>query len=401
MIDSLFLYIRKFSEKIQKHKFLLFAVLYIPLTLVYWSRYDFNPTSMLNFGKEFAVQNRELMPERAVVQKGEEGDLGAGYDGQIFYFYSRSINQQSGWPKGFDDSYRAPRIGYPLLGAVFGVLGKQGTLFGMYFFNLVLFFISCMLLVKMLQPKNAWLAVFYLLSPFSLGSYMVLVSDSVMVSLVIIAYWFFLNNKYLYFSLLAGLAILTKEPALFFLFPLGLKTLADRDYKKSLVVLSALVYPFFWQLYLKINFPNWSPVRLMDFILPLEGIAVYLHGLIHSFAANSWKEVAREFSRFPLFLLFLTGVYAMLDGNLKKGYVFRITLFFGFFMIGTAGHYHFWSVYENISRMFTITVPAAILLANEELTTSLKTYFLLTLGILGLYLLKILLITRAHAFEIF
>ena len=40
---------------------------------------------MINFGMEFAVQNKEKMPDRAVVILGNKDDLGAGYDGQIFY----------------------------------------------------------------------------------------------------------------------------------------------------------------------------------------------------------------------------------------------------------------------------------------------------------------------------
>lgn len=53
-------------------------------TLGYWKKYEWNPTSMVNFGYEFAMQNQAETPEKAVLFKGEAGDLGAGYDGQIF-----------------------------------------------------------------------------------------------------------------------------------------------------------------------------------------------------------------------------------------------------------------------------------------------------------------------------
>src|SRR5690554_4847508 len=107
-----------------KKYLLLFIGLYGFTTLAIWKRYDMNPSSMVNFGKEFVVQNQDETPEGVVVLLGEEGDLGGGYDGQIFYYFSRTISSLSlDWPKGFDESYRAPRIGYPFLVSLFGFLG--------------------------------------------------------------------------------------------------------------------------------------------------------------------------------------------------------------------------------------------------------------------------------------
>lgn len=402
LLDEIFLKFKSLLITIEPIKYFLFIGLYLTLTLISWSRYGFNPTSMLNIGKEFADKNAHLMPQGAIVLSGYEGDLGAGYDGQIFYFYSRVINQPgNGWPIGFDESYRAPRIGYPLLGAIFGVCGKYGNIFGMYFFNIFLLLLSFHFMRKMLKPETRYLSLFYLFSPFALGSYIVLVSDSVMISLVIISYYLFLNKKYLLFSLTGGLAILVKEPALFFLFPLGLKTLIEKDWKKSLVVISSLIYPILWHSYLRVQFPSWSPVRLMDFILPLEGITSYIASLGDSFKTITLTtKLARQLSRLPLLFLFITGLAIMVTGNIKKGYEFRLTLLLSFFMIGTASFYHFWSVYENISRMFTITIPALILLMNEDETRSGKVYFLLTSGVLILFVIKLLFITKAQPYTI-
>ena len=70
-------------------RYSLFALVYIVVTTSLWKKYNYNPTSMINFGMEFAIQNKEKMPDGAVVIMGSKDDLGAGYDGQIFYFYSR------------------------------------------------------------------------------------------------------------------------------------------------------------------------------------------------------------------------------------------------------------------------------------------------------------------------
>lgn len=381
---------------------LMFIFVYSITTFVVWKKYDWNPTCMVNFGKEFAEQNSNEVPKGAVVIKGYKDDLGNGYDGQIFYFYSRTIsNLTTNWPKGFDESYRAPRIGYPFLIAIFGFLGKHSAILGMYFLNIFLFGVSFWALRELLG-EHKYLSWFYLLSPFSLGSYTVLVSDSVMVSLVIISYYFYTKGKYWYFIPLASIAVLTKEPALFFYFPLGLQTLINRDFRKSFVVLSILLIPAFWYLYLKVTFPHWRPTRLTDFILPLEGITTYLQSLYNTLfqEGSNWKDLARAGSRLPLFILFIVGIVTVFTGKVRSAYVYRIGLLFVFFMIGVASYYHFWSVYENVSRMFTLSVPLFILLKHEDEKVKTELYFTLCLLVFGLFMVKILFIQKAQGFII-
>ena len=383
-------------------RYSLFFLVYTITTISIWKKYNYNPTSMINFGMEFAVQNKEKMPDGAVVILGSKDDLGAGYDGQIFYFYSRTISEWNmKWAKGFDESYRAPRIGYPLLVGIIGFLGKKASVFGMYFVNISLFLISYILLRRLLDEDKKILSLFYLLSPFSLGSYAVLVSDSVMVSLVIIAYYFYLEEENIYFVLVASLAILCKEPALFLFFPLGVKTVLDKRLPKALLVVSILIIPIMWHVYLKVTFPNWRATRLTDFILPLEGIITYSKSILNSISTSTdYKELARLFSRFPLLLLLITGFITLFTGNIKKGIEFRLGIGLVFFMVSTASFYHFWSVYENVSRMFTLSIPLFVLLKNEDEKTKPGVYFLLCILILFLFLIKVILIQKTQSYTI-
>jgi len=383
-------------------RYSLFALVYIVVTTSLWKKYNYNPTSMINFGMEFAIQNKEKMPDGAVVIMGSKDDLGAGYDGQIFYFYSRTISELNmNWPKGFDESYRAPRIGYPLLVGIIGFLGKTASVYGMYFVNLSLFLLSYILLRRILDEDKKIFSLFYLLSPFSLGSYAVLVSDSVMVSLVIIAYYFYLEEENLYFVLVASLAILCKEPALFLFFPLGVKAILEKRVPKALLIVSVLAIPIMWHVYLKVTFPNWKATRLMDFILPLEGIITYSKSIIASVGTTTdYKELARLLSRFPLLVLLVTGTAILFTGNIKRGIEFRLGIALVFFMVSTASFYHFWSVYENVSRMFTLSIPLFILLKNEEEDTKTGSYFFLTFIILILFLVKVIAIQKAQGYTI-
>ncbi|MBE7413666.1 MAG: hypothetical protein L6Q54_13050 [Leptospiraceae bacterium] len=391
-------------ERLNNQKIILltFVFLWGGTTFILLKKYNFNPTAMINFGLEFVNQNTKEMPANSLVFLGEKDDLGAGYDGQIFYFYSRTIsNLNTLWPKGFDESYRAPRIGYPFLISLFGGFGKWGNVFGMYFINWVLFLASFFALRNILSPAARKYSILYLISPFSLGSYTVLVSDSVMVSLIILSYYFFTKEKFILFSIFGGLAIITKEPALFFLFPLGLGSLKEKQWKKTFFILSTLLIPFFWQMYLRFTFPNWRISRITDFILPMEGIFSYLSNLVTAFSDfKGIKNLARELSRLPLFFLFILGVFSVFTGNIKKGWVFRLGIIFTLFMVGTAGYYHFWSVYENISRMFTIAVPLVILLQNEDESVNFTLFYLLLICILILFLVKILFIQDVKPFLI-
>lgn len=395
----------RFLKKIdnQLFAFPIFLLLYGIVTYSILNRYNLNPTAMINFGMEFALQNKDDMPGNAIVQLGSKDDLGAGYDGQIFYFYSRTISKIStNWPKGFDESYRAPRIGYPLLIALFGFISKNFAVYGMYILNIGLFYLSYLALRSLLSDENKYLALFYLFSPFSLGSYSVLVSDSVMASLVIFAYYFYMREKYLLFIISASLAILTKEPSLFLFFPLGIKTLTERNFKKAIIIASILVIPVLWHAYLRYTFPNWKATRLADFIQPLEGILAYFKVLIDSVnSSGNIKDTARILSRLPLFILLIIGIIAIFHGNIRKGYIFRLGLAFTFFMISAASYYHFWSVYENVSRMFTISIPMIILLKEEDESASITiAYLALSFFILILFLLKVIYIQKAQDYTL-
>jgi hypothetical protein len=252
-----------------------------------------------------------------------------------------------------------------------------------------------------LDEKTKPYAILYLLSPFALGSYYVLVSDSVMVSLLIIAYYFYVKENWIPFILLSSLAILTKEPALFLLFPIGLAALVNKDWKRMVVVGVVLVGPVCWHLYLSYRFPNWRPGRLTDFILPFEGLISYMESIWRQLASGSnFKEVARLFSRFPLVILFFLGAFLPFTGKIQKGWEFRISFLLIMFMVATAGYYHFWSVYENVSRMFTLSIPVLLLLMNADKQIRKEEYIFVTLAILFLFLVKVLFISKQMSYQI-
>ena len=390
-------------EKQLKIFFLLACLIWAVTTFGIWKKYDWNPSSMVGFGKEFAFKNWEETPKNAILFQGREGDLGAGYDGQIFYYYSRTITRgDSNWPNGFDESYRAPRIGYPLLISIFGFFGPWGSIFGMYFWNVFLFFLSFFALRELLSPENKALSFLYLFNPFSLNSYAVLVSDSIVASLVILSIWAFHKQKWLMFLFLGNILMITKEPAVFFIFPLGLRALYYRRFNHAILILSTLGAFLIWQIYLAQKFPNWRAGRLMDFIIPMEGIGKYLANFWTDFSREtiSSRELVKSGSRFPLVLFFVLSFVTLILGNWKKGVEWKLAYALSLLLIAMAGYFYYWSVYDNVSRMFLYTTLAIILAKNSDSKLRIDILGLSLFAILLLYLFRVLIFSRALEFQL-
>ncbi|XDD52399.1 AZOBR_p60025 family cell surface glycopolymer formation protein [Leptospira sp. WS92.C1] len=389
----------------------LFVTLYTLSSFLIWKKYEGNPSSQINFGMPFVVQNSSQTPKGAVIILGKPGDMGAGYDGQIFYYYSRTLSELNlQWPKGFEENIRAPRIGYPLLISPFGLFfGTWGTVFGMYCINLIFILISWLVLRDLCGEKNRIYSTLYLLSPFLLGSYVLLVSDAVLSSLLVIAFWLYKRERWIWFSLVGGLAILTKEQAFFLLLPLGIQSLWEKQWKRSLWIVSTLLFPGLWAVFLRLQFPEWSPSRFTDFFTPLDGFIGYWNEIGQSQFFSRLKEAdfggqitvfAKRFSRIPIFFLFLAGLFILTTGNWKRAFGLRLAFFLVMFSVFSAGYVLYWSTYENVSRMFTASIAFLIFWKLEDNTIRDRVYWFFAGGILFLFLFKLAFISKTLPYEI-
>lgn len=388
----------------------LFILLYALSSFLIWKKYDWNPSSQINFGIQFAIQNAAKTPKGAVVFLGRPGDLGAGYDGQIFYYYSRMLSEFNlNWPKGFEENIRASRIGYPLFVSIFGWFGTWGTVFGMYFLNFILILISWFLLRDLCGERHRIYSSLYLFSPFLLGSYSLLVSDAVLTGFLVITFWFYKKEKWIWFFLFGGISILTKEQALFLLFPLGIESLSKKKWNDAATIASTLFLPLLWAVFLKIQFPNWSPTRFTDFFTPLDGLIGYWKE-INRTSIVSFLQVpnfetglilfAKKFSRVPIFILFTVSLFILSSGNWKKGIAGRLAFFLVMFSVFSAGYVLYWSSYENVSRMFTVSTAFLIFWKLEDDSISDFAYWIVTGSIVFIFLLKLTFISSTLPYEI-
>lgn len=398
----------------------LFLVYYFAGTLAITARYEFNLTSLLRIGAYYAEQNDPWTPEGAIVFTGDEAHGGNGYDGQIFYYYARTFFEQGVWPSGFQTAYRAPRAGYPVLVAPFSLAGSDATVVGMILVQLLLFGGSILALNRMLRESRRYLLLFYIISPFAFQSYLLLVSDTVMISLVVIGIYFYRKGWFLekkgnqvepdgllsparaFFAFLAfSLAVLTKESSLFLLFPLGLVALAKRDLRRILLMLSILLPALLWQAYLKEVHGIVPAGVLKIFLSPLDGIfgifsetiALVFHFLIEP-STGGFKEILKLSARWILLFMIPASVAAVF---VRKGFQrflpYGLATLLVLFSVVIADYYYFWSVYENISRMLTLIVPVLVLLKNEDEKADTSPFFALLFLLAIMVFLRTILLT--------
>ncbi|MDH5654500.1 MAG: hypothetical protein OEZ34_01215 [Spirochaetia bacterium] len=383
--------------------------------------YDFNPTSMIHFGHYYIEQNQTLTPDGSIRFLGNEHYGGNGYDGQIFYYFARSLFQENAWPEGFNNAYRAPRVGYPFLAALFSVFGSWGTVAGMILTQIFLSVFSLHALLKILPADKRYLAVFYIVSPFSLQSFTVLVSDSVMVSLLMIGYFFFLRMKEdlkrislndLFTFIFFSMAVLTKESSLFFLFPLGLYSLFQKNLKKIILMLIILFPMVLWQVYLRQAHGMIPAGVLKVFLSPLDGILGLLVSsweLLYNFfqtpGFSSAVQLLKHSIKWLLVILILTSLQSIITVKsrsfLNRDFPLRLGIALTLFSVLLADYYYFWGIYENISRMFTILVPLMILYASGDVIRK-KNLFFITLSILSLMVIfRMSFISPVHPHDVY
>lgn len=404
-----------------------FFAFYLVSALFVVARYDFNPSALARFGNYYIEQNQTITPAGAIRLLGDETHGGNGYDGQIFYYYARTLFVPGGWPAGFNDAYRAPRVGYPLLAAPFVVFGSWGVLFGLILSQLALLALGLLLLLRMLPADRKYLALFYIVSPFSLQSFLLLVSDSVVAALLVIGYYFYRRTlgtanarttpdaatppvpnagaqdgaspkDFALAWLCFALAVLTKESSLFLLFPLGLLALWRRRWPAAAIMVAVLLPMAAWQLYLRAAHGMIPAGVLSIFLSPLDGViglAGHTFELLGEFLAAPGGATAlalvKHSVKVLLFLLIPAALLAVFSGDRKALLPFRLGALFTLASVLIADWYYFWSVYENVSRMLTVLVPILIFLKAEDARARTGWFF----GLLGLLALLVFLRTAA------
>lgn len=338
-------------------------------------RYDFNATALIRFGHRYVTQNPDLTPDNAVRFLGNEANGGNGYDGQIFYYYARTLWMKDRWPSGFSNAYRAPRVGYPLVASILPLPGNRGQAWAMILSQLLLVSGGVWCFANLLPKGAKSLAMLYAISPFQLQSFLFLVSDSVMISLVVIG--LYLSRRPGIASMFGtwlsfALAVLTKESSLFLLFPTGLFALLRRDWRLAFVTLFSLAPQALWQVYLfKVH--GMLPASILSiFLSPLSGIYGVLRYSLELLQQRPFPagELIKQSAKWLLIAFIPAALWycvSRLLGSLRSYrdphsalpyYAGSILVLLSVLI---ADYSYFWGIFENIGRMFTPLIPFFLL----------------------------------------
>ncbi len=355
-----------------------YLLLIITLVIFKIKPYNYNLSSLLGIWKGFAELNPGLIEKGFIIYND------GGYDGQFFYLISKSLFTEGFQSFPILDSFflRFNRIGLSVLS------GFLANFFGFKFYPIITLIIlislhiySFKLLQRMLEPGMKYLSYFYLFSPFSINSILLLVSDSLFASLSVICIYIFkkhmytLDNsslsfkisirKYILFFLIVTFSCLVKESGIIIIGSLLLLTFYDKNFKTSSILFLAigiyLAITLLFKLLPNVNHGT-NPLGFTDLVdYPLFGFFKSIQ--IHSMADT--KSIFREMAKFPIFIFYLLLILNLRNIRDFRGLTLHIPIFFILFTAGV-GEVGYWRSFDNISRMFTISIPWIIFLKQED-----------------------------------
>lgn len=353
-----------------------FVLISASLTWLRVAPYEGNLSALITMQREFIEANPAASFPGMVVLRD------SGYDGQFFYLLARYLFDP-GMPAPILDTYsmRMGRIGMSAL------CGLVTLPFGWHAYapvTLTLLFgataLSYLALKSLLPASQRWLALLYLFSAFSMNATLLLVSDSLMVSLAVLAIFALHRAGFLlseddtdradYASPWMGVALLllialvfVRDTALFFVAPIGLLSLWRRSARG--VVLAAIPVAVYigWTMVVKGSEtnPGLHPAHYMTkFDVPLRG---FLDSLEFS-QPTSLRALARESSK----LLNMGYVILLIIGLRRIRSVAGIILTLPILLavaLSLVATKEYWETFDNVSRMFALSLPWAIVLRSR------------------------------------
>lgn len=356
--------------------------------------YDHSLSALIGIWEGFYEINPDLVDPNFVIYKS------GGYDGQFFYFLAKDLFASGDWGLIVDSyHFRFHRIGLSLFA---GVISK---LIGFSYypeitlcFLFILFFLSVFCLYSLLPEKNKWMIVFYLFSPFSLNSNLLLVADSLFVSFGIIAFYFYQNKKDLLAVFFFFLMVITRELGVLFLAPILLKNLKDKEWR-NVFLYSFPAFAFICLVGYGLLYPpnhlGTNPLGFRDMTdLPL-------FGFFKSFKeGDSFQFKLKELPKILFFVSFVALTITSIQ-SLKKSFstdIYLLVPIFGSLFVILIAEQGYWRSFDNLSRMFTLILPFSLLLEKAREKLFLRLFLGISITLFVFLIVRILWITQTKEF---
>lgn len=393
--------------------------LWLPLSLILflfvlgillWSKihtYANSPSALIGIWDGFAEINPRIVEPGFIVFT--EG----GYDGQFFYFIAKSLFSDLDWDVIVDSYFfRLHRIGFTLL------VGIPSAMIGFKFYPIIaiilpflIFLISVYYFYKMLPDSKKWYCLFYLFSPFSMNSHLLLVADGVFTSVVVLLIYSIKNRSHWAISfLLLTFAIFTRELGIIVAFPLLLACYKEHNYRLTfLFFIPFVLFVSFW-LWTRSHLPphlGTNPLGFKDMVdLPLLGFykSFFDLGTFHLSPKESVKILL--FFQWLVLSLFLISkitkerfrLITELD-KMQNEFILLFPIFasLGIILIAEEGY---WRSFDNLSRMFTLILPLGVLYNAKKESVFLSLFRYTSLILFLFFIVRIVFITKSKGFYI-
>lgn len=370
-----------------------YLIISTTLLLIHIAPYNYQVSSLIAFDTQFYEANSKINPKASFK---DIVVLDSGYDGQFFYLIARKIFDPTFTNIRLDTySMRMGRIGMSL------IVGLPSLLIGWNHYALISFILlqvlhifSFLALRSILTDENKYLSLIYLFSAFSLNSNLLLVSDSLMVSIAVISYYFLekakfrLNSEKLDTTNIASpwfliaflcmcILVTIRETALFALAPIGLLFLFRRSIIGIVLMLLPALLFIGWHVIVKLyleDHPGLNPEPYSTkYNWPLLGFFQSLN-----FQFDSVKAIGREASKYlnVAYLFLLLFSLKVIRSTVECILFSPIILIILLSLVATS---EYWQTFANISRMFTLSVPIIIILADRIQKANFTYLFLLNI----------------------
>lgn len=242
-------------QKQTKFYLILIITIYVSAFLSFWF-YHFK-ADLLGF---FRLGWRQPLYNNFFDDQGFKPQSRWGYDGQFYLsmaydpFFSQKLYRLLD-----NRGQRLSRIFWPFLANLASFGQKKIIPATMILLNFLFFFFSVFLVAKIIQKARApaFLLLIYAFLPCFVFGLFWLTPDAIAASLMVIAFYFFYENKNWPAALFMILAVLTKESSL--LLPAGgvIFYLFKKDFKKAIFFAGPILAYFIWVAFIFYKFGAW------------------------------------------------------------------------------------------------------------------------------------------------
>lgn len=285
-----------------------------------------------------------------------------GYDGQFYYYSAMDpfLNE-----KIFKSSFRRQRVLYPLFANWLALGKKQFLPVTLYLTNLLAIALGMGFFILILLRLNLhpfW-SLLYGLCPATIMTVQYDLPSPVSIALMIIATYFYLNEKLLRTVIALSLALLTREDSVMLLLPLLVWDFFSKKKPERIALLLASLVPFFlWQVFLSIKLGGQVGVAGSASVLSLVPLA----GLVNYFRDADKIGVVSLLKIFSTLLLsvYMFGVTVTIGKRLFKTQhlFYYVTAAYGLLFLVEAH----WDDYNGFFRIFYGLFPFLIFAYSVE-----------------------------------